>query len=633
MSQHDPVETLWNPRKSYLFLAALTFVFFQAGLLAGHWSTESYLPTDPTSSSQLARSSSTRLAGNVADHPIPHLMADAERRFRALLSRQSHSLRGAVAEYKRRYGRNPPKGFDAWWRFVHDNKVKMVDEYDGLVSDLKPFWEMTGAEFRLKAFQAAQDLPSVDLVRIRGGDAEAVNIKSRTDRDDVSMRARSFLKMINKFRHTLPDMDFAINARAEGRVLVPWEYRNYPNITSQSPLGGMLGHISVPDWRGEGSVWEAYRRVCPPDSAARRIMSSKRATGSNGTSNYFRPSESFPGPDFTFTRDTARKLSFCDNPSAHVMQGHFFSDWRTVPILYPILSPAKGLGFGDIKIPSHYYYGTTRRYTYAWDDVNLELKRLDSMETPWEKKDDKIFFRGANTGGGSSPRGYSPYYQRHRFVQLANATSETNRTIAFADPPSSTNFVYASVPIASLNREIMDVAFVSSIDHDIYPGGLDQQVRDYRFDDAAVLSDHWAHKYLLDLDGMSYSGKFFAFLGSDSAVIKSGVYQEFFSDWIQPWLHYIPLSTSYAEIYNIHAFFSGGTSNALVAVNSTVQGVPRAQRVPLDGDRRLRRIARAGKNWMNTIGRRVDMEAYVYRLCLEYARLAADDRDTMDFKL
>jgi hypothetical protein len=117
-------------------------------------------------------------------------------------------------------------------------------------------------------------------------------------------------------------------------------------------------------------------------------------------------------------------------------------------------------------------------------------------------------------------------------------------------------------------------------------------------------------------------------------------------------LHYIPLSTSYAEIYNIHAFFSGGTSDALVAVNSTVQGVPRVQRVPLDGDRRLRRIARAGKNWKNTIGRQVDMEgepaclchrfyaanpsyllpAYVYRLCLEYARLAADNRDTMDFK-
>jgi hypothetical protein len=153
MSQHDLVESSWNPRKSYFFLAALAFVFFQAGLLTGHRSTENSFPKAPTTSLQLGRSSSTRLAGNVVDHPIPRLMADAERRFRALLSRQSHSLRGAITEYKRRYGRNPPKGFDAWWRFVQTNKVKIVDDYDGLVSDLEPFWEMSGAEFRLKAFQ------------------------------------------------------------------------------------------------------------------------------------------------------------------------------------------------------------------------------------------------------------------------------------------------------------------------------------------------------------------------------------------------------------------------------------------------------------------------------------------------
>jgi hypothetical protein len=118
---------------------------------------------------------------------------------------------------------------------------------------------------------------------------------------------------------------------------------------------------------------------------------------------------------------------------------------------------------------------------------------------------------------------------------MASSTSDFNRTIVFADPPTSTNYVYASVPIASLNQEIMDVAFVSSVGSDPYPGGLGQQVLDHRFDDAAILSDYWAHKYILDLDGMSYSGKFFAFLGSDSVVIKSSVYQEFFSDWIQPW--------------------------------------------------------------------------------------------------
>jgi hypothetical protein len=73
-------------------------------------------------------------------------------------------------------------------------------------------------------------------------------------------------------------------------------------------------------------------------------------------------------------------------------------------------------------------------------------------------------------------------------------------------------------------------------------------------------------------------------------------------------LHYIPLSTSYNEIYNIHAFFSGGTPDTLALVNSTAQHLSRRQRTPVEGDMRLRRIARAGKHWKNTIGRQVDME-------------------------
>ena len=70
-------------------------------------------------------------------------------------------------------------------------------------------------------------------------------------------------------------------------------------------------------------------------------------------------------------------------------------------------------------------------------------------------------------------------------------------------------------------------------------------------------------------------------------------------------MHFIPLSQSYQEIYNIHAFFSGAPPSALQAVNSTALDAPRR---PVDGDRRLRRIARAGKQWKRTVGRRVDME-------------------------
>lgn len=35
----------------------------------------------------------------------------------------------------------------------------------------------------------------------------------------------------------LPDMDFPVNSMAEGRVLVPWEDRKYPNETIQFASG------------------------------------------------------------------------------------------------------------------------------------------------------------------------------------------------------------------------------------------------------------------------------------------------------------------------------------------------------------------------------------------------------------
>lgn len=254
---------------------------------------------------------------------------------------------------------------------------------------------------------------------------------------------------------------------------------------------------------------------------------------------------------------------------------------------------------------------------------------------------------------------------------MASDNSTVNRTVTFADPPTSTNYVSVSVPIAKLNSEIMDVAFVKATNPKAYPGGLEAMMKDHRFGDSVPLGKHWSYKYLVDFDGMSYSGRFMAFLASDSVAVKSTVYEEFFSDWIQPWyvrplrspfpfcqthdisnrVHFIPLSTMYKEIYNVHAFFSGATETVLEAANSTVLRTPVKDRQLGVGDVRLRRIARAGKEWKKTIGRTLDMEgplsssllaailfadirlAYVYRLCLEYARLSADDRDSMNFSL
>ena len=73
-------------------------------------------------------------------------------------------------------------------------------------------------------------------------------------------------------------------------------------------------------------------------------------------------------------------------------------------------------------------------------------------------------------------------------------------------------------------------------------------------------------------------------------------------------VHFIPLSSTYREIYNIHAYFSGPTQSTLEAANSTQATVPADQRKTVEADRRLRRIARAGKRWKQTVGRTLDME-------------------------
>ncbi|KAJ3514417.1 hypothetical protein NLJ89_g2388 [Agrocybe chaxingu] len=527
----------------------------------------------------------------IDEHPIPRLMEEAE------------------AKYRKKLG-----GFDEWWSFAQKYEVKMVDEYDGLMSDLKPFWDLPGEEIRRRAAQVGE-LPSIDC--------------------EVSARARGFRSMMGKFLSKLPDMDFPINALAEGRVLVPWEHRTYPNLTKQDSSQGvesMLGGPFRADWGDDGNVWEAWRRTCSPSTSARRLFSSLRTPFVSQNKNHFGSKAVSPGSAFSFVEATSSNVDFCQMPHAHYQQGHFFSDWRSIPALYPVFSPARAKGFLDIRIPSHYYYGSTQRYTYGWDSINLELKEVDPMEIPWEEKIDKIFWRGATTGGGSRPPGFAPQYQRHRFLRMASDHSNATRVVTFADPPSSTTkWVAAEVPVGELNEEIMDAAFVKAVSASTYPGGLSALRKDHRFGDSVPLGRHWAYKYLIDLDGMSYSGRFLAFLASDSVPIKSTVYDEFFTDWIQPWVHFIPLSTSYKEIYNIHAYFSGAPKAALQAINSTVANLPADQRISIEGDKRLRRIARAGKRWKQTIGRTLDLEAYVYRLCLEWARLWADDRDSMNY--
>lgn len=84
-------------------------------------------------------------AASTLRHPIEELILDARRAYQTKLDRQSHSIDQAVTEYRRRYGRQPPAGFEVWYDFVTRQHVKLIDEYDLINGHLEPCWALSPA--------------------------------------------------------------------------------------------------------------------------------------------------------------------------------------------------------------------------------------------------------------------------------------------------------------------------------------------------------------------------------------------------------------------------------------------------------------------------------------------------------
>ena len=196
-------------------------------------------------------------------HPIPKLMANAQAKFKKMIAGQSKTLADAVKEYKRRYGRNPPKGFDEWFDFAKENGAKIIDEYDQIVRDLEPFWGMSGEELRRRATQVrggvsfaiqwsqaeilyfcrlkVGQLPSIDLVRLENGTAIAVNIQKGFNDSEVGARARGLVAMVQKFQQRV-----RVNAHVHiMRTNVHHSYRIWssPSMPKQRGGSSFLGNI------------------------------------------------------------------------------------------------------------------------------------------------------------------------------------------------------------------------------------------------------------------------------------------------------------------------------------------------------------------------------------------------------
>ncbi|KZT55630.1 glycosyltransferase family 90 protein [Calocera cornea HHB12733] len=562
-----------------------------------------------------------------AKHPIEKLMEDGRRKWEDKLRRQSKSLEQAVAEYQRRYGLAPPKGFDKWYEYATRNGFQLVDEFDAIHEDLAPFRRLSSVEVQSRTRSAAKQ-ETMFSVAIKDGLAKAGNEvrPGGTKKGDMG-RAKGFVQTLQGFVHDLPDMVFAVSGLAESSVYPTWEVSQPQNFTPT--LGDAQHYVSKSN---EFPVWYKYTNTCAPADPVRTNPTAYEfppATTILPPTDFDAvPTEGAVNPFTNFLHGTEWDLDFCTHPEKFYQFGHFYAGWPMFNETFPVFGPGRGPRSMDIRIPSYYYVVPLPKYTYGFDPVLGHGQDDDPNDPEWDEKSGTMFWRGATTGGGSSPQG------RYSLVQLAGQDNPTSQPILHRTGHGlSESWTETRIDVNSLRTAAMDVGFTKAVQCAPYkPGGCDGMMRDYTFVDKVPLYEAYKSKILLDLDGMGYSARSMALLASKSALVKSTIYREFFDDWLQPWVHFIPLSSTFEELFNIWAFFVGVPAHL---VDPTLPAAPAQAGDVFDpkGDAALRSIADSGRSWKREHARIVDMEVYTYRLCLEWARLWYQDEQEMDFVL
>lgn len=526
---------------------------------------------------------------NTFGHPIPKLIQDAEARYSAMKTRQSKSLPKAIAEYRRRYGINPPPNFDHWYEFAKNHNVVLIDEYDTVYHSLKPFWGLPPSEIRQKAREAIGFHDPVGL-----GDNSLLHVAIRnggvnTGGQGPDWQKDATRKMMEGFAAFLPDMDLAFNVHDEPRVVVPNDILSQYLARAEKTLASLshddavakneFSQLSrserapVPDFPrtqfnkfAHQPTWNSARLSCPSDSPAKSVDETPKDAV-----------DSFSVQPLGFIVNATEASNICLSPS--LSQRHGFFDrpnaFNVAQSLIPIFSQSKVSSFSDILYPSPWYWAGMAPYN-------------ETKDIKWEQKKGNLYWRGSTTGGFSRNGGWK---RQHR--QRAVTTINRNDTMKIlAQQFEGSGWSIAEVQGESL-AHLFDVQFsyVGQCD----PDDCTAQREFFGIVPAADRNDAWLSKYLLDLDGNAFSGRYYAFLESHSAVFKQAVFREWHEEWIVPWVHYVPVSMEMEEMAEVVRYFE----------------------MEEEGRVMVKQIAEEGRDWARRVLRKVDFEAWLFRLLLE----------------
>ncbi|GAA5820035.1 hypothetical protein JCM11251_005458 [Rhodosporidiobolus azoricus] len=519
-------------------------------------------------------------------HPIPALMKKAKRDWEVLKGRQSQTFGEAVREYKRRHGRPPPKGFDRWYAFAKAHKVLLIDEFDLIEKDLLMYRAFKPSVFRRRVEHLAETMDTTWTIKIQNG--RIVREGPLWDHD----RARGVQALMERFSHFLPDMKIIYNGHDGARIAVAAEERM--RLEGLAKAGQYDDDENPPFWPKETGPFPhwGYPVFCPPGSAVRAegfdygYHASLESTG-------YEQDPPVEGSIGSIVGDFKNYMNFCEAP--HYRHTHCTSSWvfshHPTPVM-PMFTPGVQTTFGDV-------------HALIVEQLELEAKH----DPTWEERPfTSLQWRGQTSGPLWEKNTPWQTTQRSR-LHLLSHQETGRRNITITDEHDLMHAV--EVPNYRVNPLFLDTGMVGPAVQCVQEDGTcDKMFEVFQGYDKRISFDRASlYKYVLDVDGNSWSGRFRRLMLSNAAVVKATIFPEFWTDWAIPWLHFIPMQVDYADMWDIMSFFRGGING---------EGAH---------DELGKEIALAGKEWVKLCYRWADLEAYQFRLLLEYGRLYTDETE------
>lgn len=466
--------------------------------------------------------------------------------------------------------------------------MQLPDEYDAINERLEPFWGIRPLDLRriMSDWEDHSDVPVMVFGKATGKPIRILkNGMPEAQADMFAEALRERLNIMLDIEDDLPEFRAIISPGDTPNLLGDWE------LLAEAREAARKGTFI--DIDGPPPLKHGWLAACEPSTPAHRRPFDFYAPV---------PAEILQRKKKTFVHDHKATMNPCNHPSHFFLGGQFLSHYEGPSphrVLVPQFSSSTTLIHYDLLPIPPSGWGEERR------------------DVPWEHKyDERLLWRGVNTGMMCTPHTHWRQSQRFRLVEMANSVEGE---IVVLPPPREGEQLKpigegVKWPKARINPAIMDISFAGSPVQCEEP--TCEELRNH-FDWRKRMDTQESsrYKYVIDVDGNGWSSRFKRLMASNSLIFKATVYPEWFADRIQPWVHYVPINFDYSDLHDAFIFFRGDISG---------EG---------NHDDLAKKIALAGSKWASTFWRQEDATAYMYRLFLEYARVISLDRDAMSMNL